>query len=260
MTGAREDDVPSAMRTEFDTVASWTYEAVAELGEHVAVVAGCRGSGSPAGLAWLCEALQLQPGARLLDAGAGVGGPAAYAAEHYGVQPVLTEPMLGACVAARQLFGLPTVAAWGEQLPFADGSFETAWCLGVLCTTTKKAELLAELRRVLGPQGRLGLLVLVRVSDELPEQPAGNTFPTEDELAGLLDQAGFVLVEQVDASQVPPAPLAWQTRADQVDDAIAQRHAGSTAWQDAEEQGRLMARLLGEGHVVTRLLSVVATG
>ncbi|MCU1692337.1 MAG: methylase involved in ubiquinone/menaquinone biosynthesis [Frankiales bacterium] len=260
MTGAPGDDVPDAMRTEFDTVAAWTSEAVAELGQDFAVVAGCRGSGSPAGLAWLCESLRLEPGTRLLDAGAGVGGPAAYAAEHYGAQPFLTEPMVGACEAARSLFGFPTVAAWGQQLPFADASFDAAWCLGVLCTTTEKAALLAELRRVLGPQGRLGLLVLVQVSEQLPEQPDGNDFPTDASLAALLDEAGFVLVEQVEASQVPPAPLAWQARVDRVDEVVERRHRSSEAWQDAERQGRLMGRLLGEGHVVTKLLSVVATG
>lgn len=260
MSSAPGHDVPDALRTEFDTVASWTGQAVAELGPDYAVVAGCRGSGTPAGLAWLCESLQLEPGARLLDAGSGVGGPAAYAAEHYGALPVLAEPMVGACVAARSLFGLPVVAAWSQQLPFPDASFDVAWCLGVLCTTTEKSALLRELRRVLGPQGRLGLLVLLQVSDELPEQPEGNDFPTEVELQALLEEAGFLVVEQVDAKQVPKAPLGWQTRADQVDEVIARRHGDDPAWAEAERQGDVMGRLLGEGHLVTRLLHVVATG
>jgi SAM-dependent methyltransferase len=248
------------MRTEFDTVASWTQEAVAELGPDYAVVAGCRGSGSPAGLAWLCEALRVEPGTRLLDVGSGVGGPAGYAAEHYAVQPVLAEPMVGACVAARALFGFPTVAAWSQQLPFPDASFEVAWCLGVLCTTTEKLELLRELHRVLGPQGRLGLLVLVRQSEVLPESPEGNDFPTQEALTALLQEAGFVVVEQLDADQVPPAPLAWQARADRVDEVVERRHRGSPAWQEAERQGQVMGRLLSGGHVLTRLLSAVATG
>ncbi len=183
-----------------------------------------------------------------------MGGPAGYAAERHGALPVLAEPMVGACAAARDLFGFPTVAAWSQQLPFADASFEAAWCLGVLCTTTEKAALLAELRRVLTPQGRLGLLVLVQDAAELPEQPAGNDFPTRDALAALLDEAGFVVIEQVDAEQVPAAPLAWQARADRVDEVVARRHADDPAWQEADRQSALMGRLLREGHVATVLL------
>jgi SAM-dependent methyltransferase len=247
------------MQSEFDTVASWTEQAVRELGPEYALVAGCRGSGSPSGLTWLCESLRLEDGVPLLDAGAGVGGPAAFAAERYGAAPVLAEPMLGACVAARRLFGFPTVAAWSQQLPFGDDAFQVAWCLGVLCTTTAKAELLAELRRVLVPSGRLGLLVLVRTATDLPEQPEGNSFPSEEELAQLLEDAGFLAVEQVDAGDMPPAPLAWQTRVDRVEEVVAQAHADDERFRQAQEQSAVMGRLLGGGHLRTLLISAVAT-
>ena len=79
----------SAMEAEFDTVARWTAEAVGLLGPEYALPAACRGSGSPAALAWLCAALDLQPGTTLLDVGAGVGGPAAFAAERHGALPAL---------------------------------------------------------------------------------------------------------------------------------------------------------------------------
>lgn len=249
---------PDAMQAEFDTMAAWTEHVVRDLGPDYAVVAGCRGSGSPAGLAWLCEALQLTEGEVLLDAGAGVGGPAAYAAEHYGCAPVLVEPMLGACTAARGLFGFPTLAAWCQQLPFGDDTFAAAWCLGVLCTTTEKAELLAELHRVLGLQGRLGLLVLVQAVDNLPVVPEGNSFPTEEELAALLQEAGFLVVEQVDASQVPAAPVAWQARVDRVDAVLEERFGRHQAWQDADRQSSVIGGLLRDGSVRTLLLHAVS--
>lgn len=250
---------PDAMQAEFDTVAAWTEQIVQDLGPEYAVVAGCRGSGSPAGLAWLCEALQLEPGTVLLDAGAGVGGPAAYAAEHYRCAPVLVEPMLGACKAAKSLFGLPTVSAWSQELPFLADSFSTAWCLGVLCTTTEKADLLRDLHRVLRPQGRLGLLVLVQVTPELPVVPEGNSFPTEPELLSLLDEAGFLVVEQVDAAQVPPAPMAWQARVDRVEHALAERFGNHPSWQDAAGQSEVIGGLLRDGSVRTLLLHAVST-
>ena len=81
-----------AMEAEFDTVAEWTAQVAAELGADYHLPAGCRGSGSPAALDWLIERMQLAPGATLLDSGAGVGGPAAYAARFSAVRPVLVEP------------------------------------------------------------------------------------------------------------------------------------------------------------------------
>ncbi|MEV4579525.1 hypothetical protein AB0K16_40380 [Nonomuraea jabiensis] len=94
-----------AMVAEFDDVAGWTADAVELLGERHAVPAACRGSASPAALAWLAEACELAPGMRLLDVGAGVGGPAAWAAERFGVRPILIEPMPAAGRAAARLFG-----------------------------------------------------------------------------------------------------------------------------------------------------------
>jgi hypothetical protein len=47
------------MVAEFDDVAGWTADAVEQLGIRHAIPAACRGSSSPAGLAWLAEACEL---------------------------------------------------------------------------------------------------------------------------------------------------------------------------------------------------------
>ena len=62
----------------------------------------------------------------------------------------------GAVAASRRLFGLPGVVAAAQALPFADGSFDAAQCLGVLCTLSDKAAALDELRRVLADDARRG--------------------------------------------------------------------------------------------------------
>jgi SAM-dependent methyltransferase len=238
-----------AMEVEFDTVASWTERAVRALGPEYAVPAGCRGSGSESALHWLADGLELSAGSRVLDDGAGVGGPAGWLAAERGVRPVCAEPMVGAARAAHRLFGLPAVVAPAQQLPFADASFEAAWCLGVLCTIPDKAAALAELRRVLRPGGRVGLLVFVAARPLPPPLPDGNSFPSGEELTGLLAGAGLRL-ESTGRADLSDSPPEWTARAAEVDAEIKQRHGHDDRWALAEEQSSRVGRLLGDGALV----------
>jgi SAM-dependent methyltransferase len=235
-----------AMEAEFGTVAGWTEEAVRALGPEHAIPAGCRGSGSEGALRWLADRLDLRPGTRLLDDGAGVGGPAGWLAAERGVRPVCAEPMPAAVRAGRRLFGLPSVVAVSQQLPFADGSFDAAWCLGVLCTTSDKAGLLAELRRVLLPGARLGLLVFAADGPLTSPAPEGNEFPSEAETRRLLADAGFALAESAEAD-LGDSPAEWTRRADAVDAEIERRHGGDPAFVQAREQSGRVGRLLSDG-------------
>jgi SAM-dependent methyltransferase len=235
-----------AMEAEFDTVAGWTEEAVRVLGPGYAVPAGCRGSGSEGALRWLADRMDLGAATRLLDAGAGVGGPAGWLAAERGLTPVCAEPMAAAVRASRRLFGLPSVVALGQQLPFTDGAFEAAWCLGVLCTTSDKPGALRELRRVLADGGRLGLLVFVADQPLSPPLPEGNEFPSEAELRGLLSDAGFTLDATTDAD-LSDSPAEWTERADAVEAEIARRHRDDPAFRQAEENSRRVGRLLSDG-------------
>jgi SAM-dependent methyltransferase len=234
------------MEAEFDTVAGWTEEAVRALGPEYAVPAGCRGSGSEGALRWLADRLALEPGTRFLDTGAGVGGPAGWLRAERGLRPVCAEPMAAAVRASRRLFGLPAVVAVSQRLPFADASFDAAWCLGVLCTTPDKAGALGDLRRTMADGGRLGLLVFVADAPLPPPLPEGNEFPSEEELRRLLADAGFRLVETADAD-LGDSPKEWTRRADAVEAEVARRHGSEPAFQQAEEQSRRVGRLLSDG-------------
>ncbi|MFI6299262.1 class I SAM-dependent methyltransferase [Nonomuraea sp. NPDC050790] len=246
----------SAMVAEFDDVAGWTADAVEQLGVRHAIPAACRGSASPAALAWLAEACELATGMRLLDVGAGVGGPAAWAAERFGVRPILLEPMPTARRAAQRLFGFPVIAADGRRIPLRAGSVDAAWCLGVLCTVRDKAAVLGEIHRVLKPGASLGLSVVVARRPQTLLAPDGNLFPTEDELTALLAEAGFDLLEQVD--QPKGAPLSWARRVEQVAAVVATRHQGHPAYALAARQGERFARLFAAGQIATRLVHAVS--
>jgi SAM-dependent methyltransferase len=247
-----------AMESEFGTVAGWTEEAVQALGSDHAVPAGCRGSGSEGGLRWLAGMLALTPDDRVLDDGAGVGGPAGWLAARLGVRPVCAEPMAEAVHASRSLFGLPSVVAVSQALPFADDSFDAAWCLGVLCTTEGKAELLAELRRVLAAGGRLGLLVFVADEPLPPPLPEGNSFPSSAEVDQLLTDAGFRVTGTAEAD-LADSPPEWQARAEAVDAEVQRRHGHDSRWAEAQEQSGRVGRLLGSGALRPRLIAAVAT-
>jgi SAM-dependent methyltransferase len=240
------------MKAEFDTVAAWTADAAVALGPEHFLPAGCRGSGSPGALRWLLDRLDLHCGDRLLDAGAGVGGPAAFAAAEAGVRPLLSEPEAGACTAARRLFGLPVVQA-ASALPFADASVDALWSLGVLCTVPDQPHFLAELRRVLRPGGRAGLLVFV-AQGPLPEQPVGNDFPTRDRLDALLAGAGLSTRDSASAADFPAVPAGWQDRADAVEAELERTHGDDEAWRTAQEQSAVIGRLLASGDLVGTLV------
>ena len=235
-----------AMEVEFGTVAGWTEEAVRALGPEHAVPAGCRGSGSEGALRWLADRLARTAGSRVLDDGAGVGGPAGWLAAERSVRAVCAEPMHAAARAAHRLFGLPSVAAVAQGLPFAGAAFDAAWCLGVLCTTSDEAGALGELRRVLRDGGRLGLLVFVADRPLPPPLPEGNDFPTVEGLRALLDAAGFRL-EQTATADLGDSPPEWGERADAVDAEVARRHGDDRRWQEAQEQSGRVGRLLADG-------------
>lgn len=242
------------MEDEFSTLPLWTAEAAETLGPEYAVPAACRGSGTPEALRWLCRAMGLRPGLRLLDSGAGEGGPAELAAREFDVSPTLVDPMPGACVAARRMFHRPTVVADGGHLPFQDGAFDAAWSLGVLCTVPDKGLVLRELRRTVRQASPVALLVFVRTVDVLPEEPDGNEFPDRHELRTLMDGARLDTVEEAALADFPDPSPDWQHRVDAVDRAIERAHHEDGRFRAAHEQQRIIARLLEEGLVEGRLL------
>jgi SAM-dependent methyltransferase len=247
--------VKDAMVEEFDTMATWTADAVVELGEGHALPAACRGSGSPAALDWLGERLRLGPGTRLLDSGAGLGGPAEYVASRFGLLPTLVEPMEGACRAAVRLFGRPVVVADGAALPFPEGTFDAAWSLGVLCTVEDKTRHLAEMARTVREGAMVGLLVFTRMIDELPEQPDGNRFPTVAELDAAMRRAGLEVQDEARIADFPASPDKWQRAADRVTSRVERDHRGEDGLRTAHEQEQIMADLIETGLVVGRLLA-----
>jgi SAM-dependent methyltransferase len=245
------------MDDEFGTVAEWTAEVAAGLGPDYAIPAACRGSGQPAALDWLLAGLNPVPGSWLVDVGAGLGGPDAYAAAATGVRPLLLEPEYPACRAAARLFGAPVIQAEATALPLADGRAEAAWSLGVLCTLPDRDAQLAmlrELRRVVRPGGRIGLLVYVAVCLPLDDPPDGNRFPAGDDLDALIGRAGLDVLAAANAHRMGAAPADWRARAEAVERELHRRFGRTPQLRTSDRQSERIGQLLESGELTSQVL------
>ena len=102
---------------------------------------------------------------RVLEIGAGTG--ANFALYHDIDELVATEPdpymrPRAQRTADRLGLGIRVQPAPAEALPFPDASFDTIVCTLVLCTVQDPARALAEMRRVLKPEGAVRFLEHVR--------------------------------------------------------------------------------------------------
>jgi ubiquinone/menaquinone biosynthesis C-methylase UbiE len=158
-----------------------------------------------AGLAERRHALLAQAGGRVLELGAGTG----LNLEHYPEQLerlVLTEPSPAMGVKLRERLAAAgrtaeVVAAPAEDLPFEDGSFDTVVATLVLCTVPDLPAALAEIRRVLSPDGQLLLIEHVRSDDparakwqdrlERPYRIVGRGCRCNRETERLVEESGF---------------------------------------------------------------------
>lgn len=142
-------------------------------------------------------------------------------------------------------------------MPIADHAVDAAWSLGVLCTMDDQLGLLTELRRVVRPPGRIGLIVYLattHIADD--EQPDGNRFPTIAPLEDLFHKARLTVVAQQRAAELDATSTDWQRRVDDVEAEVEKRHGHQKAWELAEQQSALLGDLIGEGTVQATLFSL----
>lgn len=161
-----------------------------------------RGRSATKGLA---ELLGLTGGERVLDVGAGIGGPSRYLAHTFGCRVTGLDLMPEFCQAATELaarLGLEQRVDYRQgnalAMPFPDGSFDVVWSQNVVMNIADRARLYAEIRRVLKPGGRYGF------SDVVTRAPGALHFPvpwapdasisfllTVEQTRAALERAGF---------------------------------------------------------------------
>jgi ubiquinone/menaquinone biosynthesis C-methylase UbiE len=116
----------------------------------------------------LAEHLDLGPQTRVLDAGAGLGGPARTLAAETGAHVTaldLTEEFVDVCRELVVRTGLDdrVEAVVGDvlALPFPDASFDVVWTQHVAMNIADKGRFYRELRRVVRPGGQLAFFDVV---------------------------------------------------------------------------------------------------
>jgi ubiquinone/menaquinone biosynthesis C-methylase UbiE len=142
---------------------------------------------------------------RVLDVGAGIGGPARHLAESFGCAVVGIDLTAEYCRLATALSQRTTVAdkvsfqtANGLDLPFADGSFDVAWTQHVAMNIADRPKLYGEMYRVLKPGGRIAFYDAVAIKGQEPVFPvpwardASTSFLWDaDATKAVLEKTGF---------------------------------------------------------------------
>ncbi|PDQ19069.1 SAM-dependent methyltransferase [Mesorhizobium sanjuanii] len=120
----------------------------------------------------LLDQIGLKPGARLLDIGSGVGGPARFVANNAGADITgidLTQSYVDIATSLSKRTGMAdrTHFLQGSALdmPFADASFDAAMILHVGMNLPDKAKLMREAARVLKPGGAFAVYDVMRLKD-----------------------------------------------------------------------------------------------
>jgi len=159
----------------------------------------------------IAELLELRPGVKLLDAGAGSGWPGLYFARLTGCDIVLVDIPLAPLRIARERSiadalspRCEAIAANAAALPFKDSSFDALSHSDLLCCTPDKLGVLRECRRV-ARDGAITVFTVMAPAPSLSESEraiaiaSGPKFvDTADDYAVLLDRSGWCLRERTD--------------------------------------------------------------
>ena len=168
----------------------------------------------------ILEALGVDATSRVLDIGSGLGGPARTVAEVSGAHVVGVDLTPSFCAAASDLsewtgLGELTEFTVGDAtaLDFPDAHFDAAMTIHVAMNIADKPAMYREAHRVLAPGGRFVVYDVLAGPGGAVHYPvpwardsATSHLATTAQMATLLADAGFTVLEQVDSSE---ASLAW---------------------------------------------------
>lgn len=144
---------------------------------------------------WALDALAVRAGEKVLDAGCGTGAALAGLRQRAAISAAGIDPSQTMIAAARARLGegVELHVADTATMPFAEGGFDAALLLNVLYFCDAESRMVADVRRVLRPGGRLVAYVTHRATmEDWPFARAGlHRLYDENQLAAALVLGGF---------------------------------------------------------------------
>jgi SAM-dependent methyltransferase len=165
----------------------------------------------------LAELAGISEGDRVLDVGAGIGGPARTLAAHLGARVTALDPTLRFCDLNEELCrrsGLDgqvqVICADARRMPVGDGAFDVVWTQAVWPNVDDKEAMLGEMHRVLKAGGRLALYEVVSgaaggdLSYPVPwaNGPAESFMVSPAEVRSLAESVGFTAEEWLEGPEL----------------------------------------------------------
>jgi len=157
----------------------------------------------------LAKLAGFEPGARVLDIGSGLGGPARVLAGEFGCDVTgidLTAEFVRSATALTQACGLSERARFqvgnALALEFADASFEGAWTQHVVMNIEDRATFYREIARVVKPGAKFAFFDILRGPNPAPldypvpwaNEPSISFLYDEAQTRKFVEQAGFEVV------------------------------------------------------------------
>jgi ubiquinone/menaquinone biosynthesis C-methylase UbiE len=200
--GDLETELLAALQRAGKNLATLTYADLAVVDEfHIGGRPATRGLG---------EQIDLPAGARVLDVGCGIGGPARFFAAERGwrVEGIdLTAEYVDVATALSRRVGMTDKVSFRQasaaHLPFADASFDGATMIHVGMNIADKMAAFADVRRVLRPDGVFAIYDAMRTGDGAFAYPvpwssdvATNHIAPPDAYKAALLAAGFTIEQE----------------------------------------------------------------